>query len=39
MNLRREITRREAFLVWLACVVGMWALVGWCFLASEWGLW
>lgn len=35
----REISRYEAFLVWLACVAGMWAIIGWCWMLSEWGLW
>lgn len=35
----RELNAREAFYVWLACVVRMWLIVGWCFLAAKWGLW
>lgn len=35
----REISRREAWYVWLACVARMWLIVAWCFLASRWGLW
>jgi hypothetical protein len=35
----REISKRQAFLIWLASVIGMVLIDGWCFLLHWLGVW
>jgi hypothetical protein len=35
----REISKREAFWVWLGCVVGMVLIVAWCACCQWMGVW